>query len=198
MFRNLSGNPIKLLQRDLIQPAVGKPRRKRSAKARERVRGQSLRDADNGIPRHPGIRHYDGERFIFRNGHQVDVLQLDGVKLRCKHHRGIFRDAGKHPCRLFYNLVHFIQPVGVMILNVEYLRIAQLCTLHDGVDVKPVCFVGRNPSGGGMRLVKIPHVFKVCHLIADRSGGKADVRTLCNRAGANRRGGQDIIIDNRL
>ena len=85
-----------------------------------------------------------------------------------------------------------------MVANVSDLCIAELRALHEAVDIKPVCLVRRDTPGGGVRLFEIPHLLKVGHLVADRCRGKADIRMLCDRAGADRRGGHDIIVNDRL
>ena len=95
------------------------------------------------------------------------------------------------------HIFHLMNPSGKMAQHAFRAVIRNDPGLQQRIDVQPVGFCGRNPSGGNVGLVQETKFLQVAHLVADRGRRKVCFVFPADRAGSDRNAGQDIIVYDR-
>ena len=111
---------------------------------------------------------------------------------------GQIRQLADQLADLTHGAVEFLHPQLHGLIDGLRLVHAQAVILHQPVDVKPIAGRGGNAPGGGVRLLKKAQICQLGHLVADGRGGEIHARQRGNGLRADRLGGSDVKIDDRL
>ena len=91
-----------------------------------------------------------------------------------------------------------LQPVDALVkvlADQPDLVLRQLAAPHDAVHIQPVRLVGRHAAGRGVRLLQVPHLLQVGHLIANGRTGEVQAGTAADRPRTDGRGREHILVD---
>ena len=93
----------------------------------------------------------------------------------CGYQRRILCILGKELNKPFEHILEFVLAFHKDLLHLGYLSVLGF---HHGIYVESVSLIGRNTSGGSMRLDDIAHLLKVRHLIPDGCRTKVKIGVL--------------------
>mgnify|MGYP003339630916 CR=1 FL=1 len=126
---------------------------------------------------------------------QLGVADAAGGRPRPRHHRCVphgAREDRRGEAEPFVQPAHHL--VQLVLDRPLLLRLDRLLG-HEHLDEGAVAHVGRDTAGGGVRLGDVPVLLQPRQLVADGGGGDLQVVAVHQRAGADRRGGVDVLAD---